>query len=293
MAFEAKAKLAASARTAETPAEAAAPEAKPEAAPPKPTEPAPHRALTIALEKEAKLVEAQKAFKAEQAAFEARQAQMDADVKAIQQARSLVKEGKRLKALELLGVTLDEIQDEFLASVEEETPEDKAARIVRDTLAKEREQAAQAAKEAEEAAAKERTAREQQQVDWWKNQAEASFKARAADFDPAAFEGVTADAIWQRAVAECNATGKLPTSSEALDLIQKDFDARLAKSKRYRPAEAPAATESKDSPKAKDTPKTLTARGAGSVPITVKAATRKLTAQERAREAMRELGVKD
>lgn len=294
--FEAKGKGDAAAPSVEkipasaTPATGAASEAPP----PKPTEPAPHRALTKAMELEARVVEERRVLKAERESWEASKAQLDADVKAIQQARSLVKEGKRLKALELLGVTLDDVQDEFLASVKEETPEDKAARIVRDTLAKEREAIAQQAREAEEAAAKERTVVEQGRIDWYKGQVEEFYKTRVAEFDPAAFEGVDANQVWQRACAEVNSGRPLPTASEALDLIQKDFDARLAKSKRYRPAEAtpPATTVKQDSPRAKDAPRTLTTRGAGSVPVTAKPDKRALTARERAHEAMRELGLK-
>lgn len=265
-----------------------------EAPPPKPTEPAPHRALTKAMELEARVVEERRVLKAERESWEASKAQLDADVKAIQQARTLVKEGKRLKALELLGVTLDDVQDEFLASVKEETPEDKERRLVREALAEERERIAAAVKDAEEAAARERTATEQKNMEWYWGKINEAYQARLSEFDPAAFHGVTPLAVQQRAFEECNATGKLPTASEALDLIQKDFDARLAKSKRYRPAEAtpPATTVKQDSPRAKDAPRTLTTRGAGSVPVTAKPDKRALTARERAHEAMRELGLK-
>lgn len=273
----------------------AATSAEPTAEAKKPDEPKPHRALTLALEKEAKLVEDQRAFKTERESFEAERTRYKASLDKLQQFADLVNGGKKLQALELIGLKLDDLQDEFLASVQEETPETKAARIVRETLAAERTKEAEAAAEREKTAAKTQSDQLNASIAKWKDDATALFKEKHAEFDAIIAFDCTADQVWQRAEKEFNDTGKLPTHYEALQLLEKDIAARMARSKRFQPVPVvPAKTEEASNAKAGDkSPRTLTSKGAGEVPIVRKkpVASTKKPALERVKEAMRELGV--
>jgi hypothetical protein len=247
------------------------------------------------MEKEAALVEQQRAFKGERETWEAQRKAADADLQLLANAREAIKGGKRLRALELLGITLDEVQDEYLAGVREPTTEESVERIVADRLAAEQKRLADEAAARAKAEEEGRSAEFNQRVATWKTDAEKAYAEKAAELDPAAFDGVTADQVWERAVKEHAATGKLPTQAESLALIEQDFLARVAKSKKFRPVEAaappPAKTEESTEKTARDrTPRVLTGRDAGSVPLRPKVA-RKKDAFERLEEAKRELKV--
>lgn len=248
------------------------------------------------MEKEAQLVEQQRAYKAERAAWETSAKELQDEVALARSIRQAVKDGKGLRALELAGVSLDDVQDEYLASVREPTTEDIVEKAVATRLEAEQKRLADEAAARAKTEEETRSAQFNAQVTTWKSAAEKLYAEKAADFDPAAFDGLTADQIWERAVKEHTATGKLPTTAETLALIQSDWDARLAKSKKFKLVEAtpPAAERESTGPTARDrTPRVLTSRDAGSVPLRPAKAERKLNAFERLEKAKADAGVTD
>ena len=226
-------------------------------------------------EKEAKFLADRKAFEDQKKAYDAQLAPLRADLETLRKVNEAVKGGSRLAALKILGVELEDVQNEWLAQQRgEPSPVDvkAAAREEFDRLQREaKEKADKDASAAQEAQNKQF----QEGVAWWQGEVEKHVRGEAAKYpalakvrvwDPALGEhrNVTAADVWARAQAEAKKTGKLPTSAEAAALLEQDLSVHL-------PAEKPPAKAKTEDKKpeatAKAPTKTLTQRDAGSVPI--------------------------
>lgn len=253
--------------------------------------------LARVAEREAKVTEDAAKLKTERAAFEAERTGAAGKLKRADDFEAACKAGNYAAAFQLVGLPLQKAIELYADTFREPTEEERVQRLVDERLAAERkrlgeEDEATKTKDAETAAAK-----WEADIKGWKGQAVSEFAAHIADFDMLTAFEATADDVWQRAVAEYNATKKLPTAIEALRLLETDLRAKAARSKSFRPAEVPGTktetVEDKKEGKAGDTtPKTLTPGGAATVPLRREPkAGKRPSAQERLREAKREAGI--
>lgn len=226
-----------------------------------------------------------RASKAWQAMLEKEAAltQVQQDVKPLVEAKELVAKGKKLEALAKLGLTLEDLQAEYLASIREETPEDTARRVAREELTAQQNAATEAAAAAERAR-KDAENNERQIVVI--NSLNAIEKALVG-FTPEDLRYTRAANVDAGAVARWYYTthGKLPTDgAEALRGYEGHLRSLIA-------PPAPAAPAPAAAPVAKPAPTTLTAEATGEVPLAKRPNAPQLSAIERARQIMSEMGV--
>lgn len=242
--------------------------------PPKADEPKPDgrvgKAWADILDKEAKLTAEKK------------------DLKPLAEAKELVAKGQRLKALEVLGISLADIQSEYLASIKDESPEDVARRVAEETLTK-READAKAAADKADQDAKDATQKQLQ------DQTQAFFAATAAASASIVKEIPTLVAMGATPLMLANWVvqtkgGYLKDHDPTTVLREYEAAMRATLAPVFTPV-APAASATATPARGKDTaPNTLTTEGAGEVPLVAKPKRRE-TAHERAARILAEMNL--
>jgi hypothetical protein len=268
-----------------------APAADP-AKPPVPTEPEKRAARGLAeiAEREAAIVETQRALKAQAATFEADRKAFQAQAATFQKATELVKGGDHLGALAALGIDLEKAQDQYLANLRDPSPEESARKAARDEWKRIQEENDAKAKADSDAKLKDHETKLVQVRDAYMNGAEKAFAAHKEEFDFLIAYEVSANDVLAKAIAMERKTGKTPEPLEAMREIEKEHAERAGKTKKFGAA-AKLAGDKQGTAEARDTtPRTLTTRSAGSVPLTPKVA-RPKSAMERLAEAKREAGI--
>lgn len=219
------------------------------------------------------------------------------ELKPLMEARELIKQGKRLKALELLGTNLDEVNVDYLnESGRQKTPEE----IARAAAAAEYEARDKARKDAEaETTRQQQEAQQAQtraQVSGMVSQLDGIVPSLAGQLDATAALGVTTTQVLQWWVNEHKAW---PTDPKQ---VLVDFEAHQSKQLEARgfrkaaPAPAPGTQPIGaigGQPASRGTTSAITPADAGEVPLRRQPNGKPLTAMERSRLVMQELGIPD
>lgn len=272
----------------------AKPPAAGEPAKPAPTEPEKRAARGLAeiAEREAAIVETQRATKAERAAIEADRKAFAAQSATFTKAQELVKAGDHLGALAALGIDLEKAQDQYLDTMRNPSPEETARKAAREEWQRIQDET----KAADDLAAAEKLKTHETALATARNgymdETETAFTANREEFDFIVAYGITPDAVLAQAIKMERETGKTPEPLEAMRAIERDLADRAGKTKKFGSAvKAAPAGDKQGTDEARDsTPRTLTTRNTGSVPLT-KPSARKQSAFERLQEAKREAGV--
>jgi hypothetical protein len=257
-----------------------------------PTEPEKRAARGLAeiAEREAALVETQRATKAERAAIDADRKAFETQNASFLKAQTLVKGGDHLGALAALGIDLEKAQDQYLANLRDPSPDELARKAAREEWDRIRKDEDDKKKADEDAKLKEHETKLVAARGAYMDEAEQAFAKNKDEFDFIAAYEVSATHVLERAIQMERTTGKTPDPLEAMRAIERDLAEKAAKTKKFGAAAKPAG-DTQETAEARDTtPRTLTSRSPGGVPLTSKPA-RKSTVQERLAEAKREAGV--
>lgn len=262
------------------------------AAKPAPTEPEKRAARGLAeiAEREAALVETQRSTKAERAAIDADRKAFETQNASFLQAQTLVKSGDHLGALAALGIDLEKAQDQYLANLKDPSPDELARKAAREEWQRIQDEKKAADDAASAAKLKEHETKLVQVRDQYMNEAEQAFAKNKDEFDFLTAYEVTANQVLARAIQMERETGKTPDPLEAMRDLERGFVARAEKTKKFGAAARPAGDKQETAEARDTTPRTLTTRNTGSVPLTNKP-TRKAGAMERLAEAKREAGI--
>jgi hypothetical protein len=210
------------------------------------------------------------------------------DLKPLAEAKELVAKGQRLKALEVLGISLADVQQEYLASIRDESPEDIARRVAEETLTKREADAKAAADKAAQDAKDAEQKQLQDQTGAFISSVATVSAAMVKEIPTLVAMGATPFMLANWVVQTKG--GYLKDHDPATVLREYEAAMRATLAPVFTPA-APAATTTTTPAKGKDTaPNTLTTEGAGEVPLVAKPKRRE-TVQERAARILAEMNL--
>lgn len=283
---KAKAEVAAETEAATAPpAAGAAPVVETKAEPPSRTA----RGLAEIAEREARLVDSQRELKTQLAQLETRGREFDSRAAEFHKAQALVKAGDHLGALAALGIDMEKAQDQYLDKVRAPTAEDAGRAAAREEFARLKAADAEAARSGADERLKTHEAALSQTRQKYEAETVAAFKANRAEFDFLEQYEVSSAHVLARAIEMERATGKTPEPIEVLRDLERVFDERASRTKKF----VGRGAGDKKAEQAGDTApsRTLTSRTTGDVPLTAKSTAKRLTVAERIAEAKREYGV--